>query len=179
MLKPTNRGPRIFHLLLVTTVLMVGCAPANYILKGPPTENTRSFKNIEVAKVEVGITESELDPETPLELRRAIIEEIQKTEVFSQVTFELDSSESTIQIQPRIVEFDKGSQAARYLIGFGAGKAHLDVECTFINKEMQTVIAEGTFKTEVGGGWFGGSADPKSMSEDVAKEIAKFLEEGK
>lgn len=180
MLHQAARKSNRISFLFAIMVFFVGCAtPGKYVLKNSPTTNPKSFKNIEVTKVEVGITESELEPETPIDLRTVIIQEIQKKKLFEQVASEFGVDEATLQIQPKIVQFDKGSQAARYFLGFGAGKAHLDVDCKFVNKTTQETIAEGTFVAELKGGFFGGSANQKSMSQNVAKQVVKFLKKGK
>ncbi len=179
MFKQIKNKYFIIFSLITLIYLMSGCAPGKYVLTNPPTNDTRNFKNVEVAKVEVGITESELDPEIPIELRTAIMEEIQKKGIYKNIAAELDVDESTLQIQPKIIEFDKGSQAARYLVGFGAGKAHLDVQCKFINKETEKVFAEGTFTAFVSGGFFGGSTNQKTMSKNVAIQIVKFLQKSR
>lgn len=171
-------GMVIIQLILIVFLLSCASGPYKYSLTGSPTEQTKSFKGIEVDKVEVGITESELDLETPIELRTAIIDEVQKTGKYAKVAPELTSEEGVIQIESKIVEFDEGSQGARW-IGFGMGKAHLDVICQFKNKKTGEVFATGTFIGEIKGGWFGGTANQKKMSEYVAKAVAKFLKKGK
>jgi len=169
---------RVLILAFAAMVLVTGCAPS-YVLKAPPTADTKSFKNVEVAKVEVGVTESELEPETPLELRTAIIEQVQKKKLYEKVAAEFDLRESTLLIQPKIAQFDKGSRTARYFIGFGAGKARYEVICKFVNKTTQEMIAEGTFKAEVKRGLFGGGTNQKTMSESIAMQVAQFLKKGK
>ncbi|GEM_PF-2202775 len=171
-------GSRVLILAFAAAFLAMGCAPS-YVLKAPPTTDTKSFKNVEVTKVEVGVTESELEPETALELRTAIIEQVQEKKIYENVAIVLEAEDSILQIQPTIAIFDKGSRTARYFIGFGAGKARYEVFCKFINKNTQKVIAEGTFKAEIKGGLFGGGTNQKTMSEDVARKIAMFLKKGK
>ncbi len=68
---------RLSFLLPISILFLGGCAgPGKYVLTSKPTQDTKAFKNVEVAKVEVGITKDELDPETTTELRMAIIEQI-------------------------------------------------------------------------------------------------------
>ncbi|MCX6601729.1 MAG: DUF4410 domain-containing protein [bacterium] len=175
-----SRRNCVLGLVFVVSALVVGCAaPGKYVMKNPPTTDVKRFGSVEVASVSTGITEDELDPATATELRSAIIAAIQKEAMYGKVAPEVDMSEATLQIQPRIVQFDRGSRTARYLVGFGAGKAHLDVECKFVDKETQRVIAEGTFIAEIAGGLFGGASDQEMMSKNVAKQVAKFLKKGK
>jgi len=179
MLHRLGKKGHILALVLFVSILAVGCAPSKYMIKSPPTTDVKSFKNVEVASVSTGVTKDEVNPGMPAELRSAIIEAIQNKLIYAQVVPESDLTESVLQIQAKIIEFDKGSQAARYFVGFGAGAASFKVECKFLNKETQAVIAEGTFKTGISGGVFGGASNQEKMAKDVAKQVAKFLKKGK
>ncbi|MBU0507952.1 DUF4410 domain-containing protein [bacterium] len=175
-----GRRNSVFGLVLVISVLVVGCAaPNRYAMKSPATADVRSFRSVEVVSVSTGITEDELDPGTPTELRMAIISAIQKARTYRQVAAELDSSAGVLQIRAKIVRFDRGSQAARYLVGFGAGKARLHVDCEFVDKESESIVAVGTFIAEIAGGLFGGTSNQGTMSKNVAKQVARFLKKGK
>ncbi len=163
-------------------MLLAGCTtiPGRYVLNGAPTESTKAFKNIGVAKVEVGTPGDPVDSTTPLELRNKLIEEIGKKQIYESVKLE-GAGVSVLEIQPKIIAFHKGSQAARYFGGAMAGesaKAHLDVECKFISKESGQTIAQGIFTGEITGGLFGGSADQSTLSSYVARHVADFLSKG-
>jgi hypothetical protein len=180
MLRYAPKINLIVVLAIVFSFILLGCAaPQRYRLKSPPTDKTKSFKTVVVSKVETGITESELEPETMIQLRNAILDEVMETKIYEKVAFECEETAMTLEIQPKVVEFDKGSRTARYLVGFGAGKGHLDVECKFLNRETQTVIAEGTFITELKGGLFGGGTNQQKMSQQIGEQVARFLKKGK
>ena len=167
--------------VLAGLILVSGCTtvPGRYVLNRAPTESTKAFKNIGVAKVEVGTLEDQVDSTTPLELEKKLIEEIGKKRIFESVTLDR-ANVSALEIQPKIVEFHKGSQAARYFGGAMAGesaKARMDVQCKFINKETGQLIAQGVFTGEIAGGLFGGSANQSSLATYVAQHVANFLSE--
>jgi len=158
----------------------LGCAAGKYSLVNPPSDKTESFQAVEVGKIDVGATNDEVQPEIPIELRSLIVEEIHKKNIYQQVLEENDFNDSVIKVDAKIIQFNKGSQFTRWAVGIlGAGKAVLDVECKFINKETNDVFAQGIFTAEVKNGIFGGTANQKNMSKDVAKAIARFLKKGK
>ena len=172
---------RITKIILIFVILLsfVGCAQmGKYSISKPPVQDTKYFKNVEVSKIEVGLTTDEIDNDTTYELRSAIIESIQKKNIYQQVLNELDNDEDALKIECKIIELDNGDQFIRWLLGMGIGKAHLDVSCKFINKKTNQVFASGTFTGEISGGIFGGEADQKLMSKFVAEAIARFLKKG-
>jgi hypothetical protein len=162
-------------------VLLSGCeAPGRYVVSEPPTESTRAFKNVEVAIVEVGTLEAQVDQSTLEELRSKIVEEIRKKKIYENVGLEALGA-SVLEIQPKIIAFHKGSATERYFLGTLAAesaKARMDVECKFINKETGQTIAQGVFTGEIAGGTFGGSADPHTLCRYVAQHVADFLSKG-
>jgi hypothetical protein len=169
-------------LALVTLAMLVtcfGCAQmGKYSLAKPPAKDTREFVSVEVQEVEVGLTKDELEPETQADLRMAIIEAIQKAKIYEKVGMETEDVDQVITIESKIVELDAGSQFLRWFLGFGAGKAYMEVACKFLDKETGEVIATGTFTGEIKGGFFGGSADQETMSKYVAEAVARFLKKG-
>lgn len=176
------RSKRLLSLsfLVIILLIFIGCASmGKYSLEKPPVEDVKSFINIEVNKVEVGITKDELNPETVTDLRAAIIEAIQKKKIYEQIGPELDVEEGTLVINCKIIELDNGSKFLRWLLGMGAGKAYLETACQFSDKKTGRVIASGTFTGEIRGGFFGGSADQEKMAKYVAEAVARFLKKGK
>jgi len=178
------KSSRILRLAAVAAVLTVifslfGCAPGKYSLTGVPSEQTNTFRNVEVAPVEVGATTDEVDAETPMELRTAIIEAIQKKKMYETVVPELANDETAIRIESKIIELENGSQFGRWLIGGWGGKAYMEVSCRFINKASGKEFADGTFSGEISGGFFGGSPNQSNMSKQVASAVVKFLKKGK
>ncbi len=167
---------------LAGLIPMSGCsAPGRYVLNGVPTESTRSFKNVGVAKVEVGTLAEPVNESTAAELRGKLVERIGKKRIYQSVELEA-AGDSILEIQPRIIAFQQGSRTARYMLGNLAGKsakARMDVQCRFINKDTGQTIADGTFIGEIATGFFGGSADQSLLSSYVAQHVADFLKKGR
>jgi len=165
---------------IIILIFIAGCVtPHNYVLKRTPTKKTISFRNIEVSKVTWDETKDEIQPETPLNLRKLIIREIQKKEFFAKVATSIETTERTMRINCKILTLDKGSKLARFAIGSGSGKAHMDVECKFIDKKADKVFASGVFTGDIKDGLLGGEPNQTAMALEVAKGIATFLEKGK
>lgn len=165
----------VFIILIFYLIISCASHTGKYVLSSYPSENINSFKIVEVAKVELGETKDELDPEIPNVFQLAIWSEIQKTAIFDTVSFgEFDKEERTIRIECKIIEFDEGSDVARILIGGGAGKAFLDVSCKFINKRTKKVFAEGIFKGIIRGD-FSAAAIQAILALDVAESIVEFI----
>lgn len=76
-----------------------------------------------------------------------------------------------LTIKWRFVQFNGGSQAARYFLGFGAGKGSLAVQAKFYDgsgNELASIQSEG----EISAGVFGGSMD--EAIDKCASEIATY-----
>lgn len=170
----------MLNLFIIILIISSGCVSmGKYSLDKVPSEDTKSFKNIEVSQIEAGVTKDELNPETIIDLRTAIIEAIQKKDIYEKVEAELGIAEGVLQIKCKIIELDNGSQFLRWLVGRFGGKAYLETTCQFINKNTGKIIASGTFSGEITGGFFGGSANQETMSKYVAAAIARFLKKNK
>lgn len=184
LLDSTSSAPPLKALLLVGFVSFgsVGCASGGkYELSTVPTVATTSFRSVEVSAVETETTTSELEPElVSVILRSEIVTAILEEETYQQVVAEVQDPEGAITVSCRIAEYDKGSQVGRFLLGlFGTGRAHLDVACSFADKENHRAVAAGVFTGWIKGGWFGGAANQWTMAKNVGKAIARFLKESR
>lgn len=76
-----------------------------------------------------------------------------------------------LTVRYRFIQFDEGSRALRYVVGFGAGKGTMTVEVVFLDKQQKELA-----KIQVGGelsmGFFGGDFD-EAISR-AAKEAADY-----
>jgi hypothetical protein len=72
-----------------------------------------------------------------------------------------------------ITEYDKGSQATRYMVGFGAGKTRAYCQFRLVDKATGEVLLERIENGSVSMGLFGGSSSGamKELGEDIAKAI--------
>lgn len=76
----------------------------------------------------------------------------------------------------RVTDFKKGSQLARYMVGFGAGKQKFEVDVALKRKSDATVISQGTVVDRKAGGLIGGSKD--KGKQDFAEKVADFIHSG-
>jgi len=86
-----------------------------------------------------------------------------------------DSQESTLVLSGVITEYEGGSRAKRYLVGFGAGKTRAYCLFRLVDKETGEVVFERMENGSVSMGVFGGT-DSGAMSElgdDIGKAIDK------
>jgi hypothetical protein len=84
--------------------------------------------------------------------------------------------ENALVIEGRFIELDPGSRAARYVVGFGAGKSAVSVSGT-VKDSAGTVLATFVQRRVGSAGAFGGNSVDK-MSEDcrnIGEDLAKFL----
>ncbi|MEM6851295.1 MAG: DUF4410 domain-containing protein [Pseudomonadota bacterium] len=76
-----------------------------------------------------------------------------------------------LTVRYRFIQLDKGSQAKRYFIGFGAGKGSLTIEAVFLNpngEELSKINVGG----EISVGFFGGSF--QEALAKAADEVAEY-----
>src|ERR1700685_2541345 len=83
-------------------------------------------KSFTVAAVGEITSGDELWQTYAIESRRGLIAKLTENQVFTQV---LDSTASpganTLLVSGRLLDVDKGNAAARWIVGFGAGRAHV------------------------------------------------------
>ncbi|HVO03891.1 MAG TPA: DUF4410 domain-containing protein [Candidatus Cybelea sp.] len=121
-----------------------------------------------------------------IELRRGLIAELIKSKKFVQV---LDPAPqplppSTVLVTGQVTEVDKGDAALRWIIGFGAGHAHLTSDMQLVDGANNTVAHFSARKAYSGGAGIGGAGFvdmddlAKQAGEEAAAAIAKWSETG-
>ena len=138
----------------------------------PNSENKNKYKDIEVENFDVkeGV---KFPPEHMTGMMAEIVQELQNTKKFRQVSRVgegTESNEPTIRLVGTVTKYQAGSQAKRYLIGFGAGKTKVVAHVKFIDKANGNVLFEKDVDGKVVFGLFGGQS--KTSLRDVGKEIA-------
>ncbi len=76
----------------------------------------------------------------------------------------------------QVTDYKKGNKAARYFIGFGAGKQKFEVDAVLKRKSDGSIIAQDRVVDRKAGGVFGGSTD--KGKQDFAEKVADFIHEG-
>lgn len=76
----------------------------------------------------------------------------------------------------RVIDYKKGSQAARYFVGLGAGKQKFEVDAVLKRKNDGSIIRQESVVDRKVGGLLGGSKD--KGKQDFAEKIADFIHGG-
>lgn len=79
-----------------------------------------------------------------------------------------------LKIKWQFAEFDEGSRALRYFVGFGAGKGKITIHATFLDERGREIAAVDGFGTVIMG-VFGGSYD--SALRECAYEITRYAKD--
>lgn len=111
-------------------------------------------------------------------LREDVVQRVIEKHRFHQVAdFEdpkapAPAGDRVLVLRGKIVEFTHGSQAARYLVGFGAGAGKIAVQCEFVDKATGEVI----YTRKVDGKVIGTFQSTEGAVSGVSKEIAKVID---
>jgi hypothetical protein len=176
-----NIKGRVFFWVLAALALscLGGCASGRYVILDVPTEPLKSFEVLEIKDCmsnpqEAGAIELAKGlGDQILEKIVAYNKENAKTPLFGTVTRATDRTDKVLEMRSVLQGYEKGSRAARYLIGFGAGKASCSVQCTFVDKSTGKQVMRAGFEGELSMGVVGGSA--KQAAGKVLDKILEFL----
>ena len=114
-----------------------------------------------------------------IEVQRALSSKLMEAMTFGQVVGDGTSPAlaNTVLITGKVTEVDKGNLAARWIIGFGAGSAHLSADFQ-LAKPDGTMIGKFTVrKTYAGGAGIGGASllDMDDLATQAGEESAKVI----
>jgi len=184
--------------LRIIVLIIVGlCASMSVFAQNTKNETDKNkYQKIEIAKFDIkdGVekfTDSSLDV-----MMSEIVDELKKLNKFKEVTIEttkpkdvvaiveakLDTPkveaesrllESTIRLIGTVTEYKEGNRTARYLVGFGAGRAKIKAHIKILDATGSTLLEKDVDGNLVVG-FFGG--DSKSITRGLAKEVAKVTE---
>ena len=136
------------------------------------------YKAIEIEKFTlrqgVELSDKEVD-----ELMKATVENFRASKRFDSVT--MVGEASTVEAAPKlkisgeVVKYVKGNRAARYLVGFGAGKTKIMVDVKLTDASTGEVVFNQTVDGDVTWGLFGGSSDSAKggVSDEIIREMKK------
>lgn len=182
----------------IIVLIVVGlCASTGVFAQNTKNETDKNkYQKIEIAKFDIKdgvekLTESSLEV-----MMSEIVDELKKLNKFKEVTtettkpkdaattdeaksdmpqVEAESSalESTLRLIGTVTEYKEGNRTARYLVGFGAGRAKIKAHIKILDSKGSTLLEK-----DVDGnlviGFFGG--DSKSITRGLAREVAKVTE---
>lgn len=110
-------------------------------------------------------------------LNRDLVEQLQKTQVFSHVFLTGQKADGAanapLKLTGSITAFNKGNRAERYIVGFGAGKTSLKAHIQFIDSASGMVRFESDVEGSVAGYFKAFGGDSKDSADGLAKEVAK------
>jgi len=121
----------------------------------------------------------------PVVRRRAIVglgRRLRDTGLFrrvvnlSETDFPGDAGQA-LRLRGTITRLGRGSQAVRYLVGFGAGSTRAQAETQFVDARSGRVVLVTADRRLGSMGLFGGDSEDflKESFDDMARDLAKFL----
>lgn len=136
------------------------------------------YKAIEVERFTVrqGVELAEKDVD---ELMKATIDNFKASNRFDSVT--MAGEAATVEASPKlkvsgeVTKYVKGSRAARYLVGFGAGKTKLMVDVKLTDTVSGEVVFHQSVDGDVTWGLFGGDSDKAKggVADEIIREMKK------
>jgi curli biogenesis system outer membrane secretion channel CsgG len=156
----------------------VGLILAVAALGQQATAAKKIYKNIEIEKFTIrqGVEypAADIDP-----LANALVNNFRDSKRFDNVSLagQATPAESTaadsLRISGEVIKYVKGSRAARYLVGLGAGKTKIIVDVKFVNAATGETVLQQTVDGDVTWGIFGGDSD--KAKSGVADEIIRLM----
>lgn len=145
---------------------------------GQTTAAKVPYKAIEIERFSVrqGV---ELDDKEVDELMKATVGNFLASKRFDSVTMvgETPTAEAMpkLRITGEVTKYVKGSRAARYLVGMGAGKTKIMVDVKLTDAETGEVVMNQVVDGDVTWGLFGGSSDGAKggVSDEIIREMKK------
>jgi len=151
------------YALMLTVLLVAGCAASRTQVLEPKKAGFENYSVLEITDLK-----NNIGPQVPAEVMRrvpdAIAEKVRALNLFQAVNrvpavSEAAPETNTLILEGTIIEYETGSRALRYLVGFGAGKAFATVQLKAIDKATKEEIFRGNIAAEQSMGVFGGSFD--------------------
>lgn len=166
------------HLFLAVSVCML-VAVGVFAQTTTPTAAKGPYKAIvfERFTVRQGVEEfgdKELD-----QLMSAAVKNFTKSNRFDNVALATDAPAEVagpkLKISGEITKYVKGSQAARYLVGFGAGKTKIMADIKMTDADTGEVVFNQVVDGDVTWGVFGGDSDDAKggVADELIREMKK------
>jgi hypothetical protein len=137
----------------------------------------KKFQTVQVNRFEVqpGV---DLPPDYQLTIVEDLNKQLGKIKGMKQVLREgepLPEGDPVLVITGAVTKYKKGSQAARYLVGFGAGETVIDAHIKCYDAATKQVLLERDVDGKVVMGMMGGKSE--GANNGLAKEIAKAVKQ--
>ena len=169
-------------LIIIGLVLFLsGCASSHYSVLQAPSQPVTTFNKLEIANFKSNLKDEvsiDLADRFAGRLYRAIMKERElhpDESIFEEIVLDTDEVEGVLLLNGTIISFEEGSRAARYFIGFGAGKAYCTIQAVFTDKATGEEVIRTNFDGELSMGLFGGS--PEEAVDAVVKAFITYFDE--
>ena len=173
-----NRDYAKYALIGTVAIFFAACTSARYTILEPASQPLTDYDVLEIHDFTSSLTDKDsiaLAGQFADRLHTALMED--RTErpaddrVFDQILRRNADRGRVLMLDGKVISFEKGSRAARYFVGFGAGKAYCTIQATFTDKATGEVVLKANFDGELGMGFFGGSPD-----EAVGAVVGAFID---
>jgi hypothetical protein len=109
-----------------------------------------------------------------------LVRRLRETALFKQVLTETDipaDAGKALRLRGVITRLGRGSQAVRYLVGFGAGSTRAQAEMHFVDVASGQVVIVTADRRLASMGLFGGGDEDflKESFSDMARDLGRFL----
>jgi hypothetical protein len=164
-------------LLRIAAVAAVCVLTASATTKNSTSTKAKTYQYIQLNRFEVqqGV---DLPPDYQLAIIEDLDKQIGKIKGMKQVLREgepLPDGQPVLVVTGTVTRYQKGSQAKRYLVGFGAGATVIDAHIKCYDAATKEVLLERDVDGKVVIGIMGGKSE--GANNGLAKEIAKDLKE--
>ncbi len=169
---------------LTVAIALFGCTGTTVRPTMTHQDAPKTFSAVAVAEV---AGSDELWHNYTVEIRRELTAELIASKAFSQVLDPVPTPlpADALVISGHITEVHKGSAAARWLVGMGAGRAYLTAEFELKDASGKQLGTYSVRKTYAGGAGIGGAGFidmddlAKKLGKDAADSLADWAKTGK
>ena len=162
---------KIFTLVMVCMVCLFASSAA--------AQANTSYDTVEIERFAIG-TGVEFPDKDLDELMTFLVTHFNKSKRFETVFLAADEASKSaparrVKISGTVIKYSKGNRAARYLVGFGAGRTKLVAKVKVTDAESGNVLIEQDVDGHVYGGLFGGDTDSAKggLASDIIKSMTK------
>lgn len=171
-------------LSLMGALALTGCTGTTVKPTMTHQDAAKTYSTVALGDVTVS---DELWHTYAVEARRELADQLHAAQAFSQVLDPAPASlpAGAVLVSGRITEVEKGSAAARWIVGFGAGRAHITGEFQLKDAAGTQIGTYSVRKTYAGGAGIGGAGFldmddlAKKLGQAAAESLATWGKTGK
>jgi hypothetical protein len=166
-----------FRLFMMAAIAGISLLTATATAQNTGKTAEKKYQYVQVNRFDVqqGV---DLPPDYQLTIDEDLNKELAKIKGMKQVLREgetLPKEEPVLLLTGTITKYKKGNQAARYLVGFGAGSTVIDAHIKCYDAVTKDLLFERDVDGKVIMGMMGGKSE--GANNGLAKEIAKNIKQ--